>query len=104
MNAELTSVDILPIGWFSNTIGYGVVYNYEKILSQVETSYTMITALIATDVVLQTGQHLRGAMRGGASLEEVKGIRAIAIEVAKAAGVSWKKGVPEVEDLLSGKK
>ncbi|KAJ3762618.1 AhpD-like protein [Lentinula raphanica] len=86
------------MGYFSNTIGYGYTYGFTDILSPLETSYVLVASLIANDTPLQINWHLAGAYRNGASLEEVKAVRRIAIEAASAAGVKWKNDVPEVKE------
>ncbi|TDL20136.1 hypothetical protein BD410DRAFT_791217 [Rickenella mellea] len=87
------------MGWFSNTIGYGLTYSFAGALTPVETSYALVAALITMDTPLQIGWHLDGAMRAGASFEEVKAVRRIAMEVAESVGLSWSEGVPEVKNL-----
>ncbi|KAJ3500009.1 hypothetical protein NLJ89_g9983 [Agrocybe chaxingu] len=56
-------------GCFSRTIGYGLVYSptatQTEILSPLETSYTLVAALIAVDTPQQIVWHLDGARRGG---------------------------------------
>ncbi|KAL4260623.1 Peroxisomal Targeting Signal 1 Protein [Pleurotus pulmonarius] len=84
------------LGWFSKTIGYGLVYGHTSVLTPVETSYVLVASIIAADTPLQINWHLAGARRQGASLQEVKAIRQIAMESAALAGVSWRDGVPEV--------
>ncbi|KAF9501131.1 hypothetical protein BDN71DRAFT_1439387 [Pleurotus eryngii] len=84
------------LGWFSKTIGYGLVYGHTSVLTPVETSYVLVASIIAADTPLQINWHLAGARRQGASLEEVKAIRQIAMESAALVGVSWRDGVPEV--------
>jgi len=86
------------LGWFCNTIAYGFIYGYQSYLSQVESSYTMVAALIAFDTPRQIGWHLSNARRGGATLEELKAVRTIAMEVSEKVGIKWKAGVPEIED------
>ncbi|KAJ3868671.1 AhpD-like protein [Lentinula novae-zelandiae] len=86
------------MGYFSNTIGYGYTYGFTDILSPLETSYVLVASLIASDTPRQINWHLDGARRNGATLEEVKAVRQIAIEAASAAGVKWKDVVPEVKD------
>lgn len=65
-------------------------------LSQVETSYVIVAALIAVDAPRQIVWHLANAQNGGATLEEAKAVREIAMKVSQKAGVKWKSGVPEV--------
>ncbi|KAF9466232.1 AhpD-like protein [Collybia nuda] len=89
------------MGWFSNTIGYGLTYGFTEVLSPLETSYTLVAALIAGDTPRQIGWHLDGARRGGATFEEVQAVRRISMEVASSAGVKWKDDVPEVKDAIS---
>lgn len=88
-------------GWFCNTIGYGFVYGHDSVLSQLETSYTMVASLIASDTPRQITWHMSNARRGGATLEEVRAIRLISMQVSEKAGVKWKAGVPEIQDDTS---
>ncbi|KAF8968314.1 AhpD-like protein [Flammula alnicola] len=89
------------MGWFSRTIGYGLVYGHTDILSPLETSYTLIAALIAGDTPQQIAWHLDGAQREGATLEEVRAVRELSIEVAKFSGIQWRHSIPEVEAAQS---
>lgn len=84
------------VGWFSNTIGYGVVYGGANVLTQPESSFVIATANIAMGTPRQIAWHLKNAMNGGASFEEVQAVRKIAIEVASKSGVSWNEEIPEV--------
>ncbi|KAK7049444.1 hypothetical protein VNI00_006050 [Paramarasmius palmivorus] len=93
------------LGWFSNTIGYGLVYSFPQpttgtLMTPLETSYTLVSALIANDTPRQVNWHLAGARRVGATMEEVKAAREIAMQCAELVGVKWKEGVPEVVDVL----
>jgi hypothetical protein len=59
----------------------------------------MISSLIASDVPRQIGWHLAGARRLGATVEEVRAVRKMAMEVATRGGVQWREEVPDVDDL-----
>ncbi|THG99664.1 hypothetical protein EW145_g7219 [Phellinidium pouzarii] len=84
------------MAWFSKNIAYGHTYNATHVVSQRDTSYAIVAALIAMDTPRQVAWHLANCRRGGASLEEVRAVRRIAMEVAEACGVKWRDGVPEV--------
>jgi alkylhydroperoxidase/carboxymuconolactone decarboxylase family protein YurZ len=56
----------------------------------------MIAALIASDTPRQIDWHLKGALRNGATLAQVRAVRQISIEVAQSAGVRWKSEIPDV--------
>lgn len=86
-------------GWFSFNIGYGYMYGVNEIVSQVETSYAIVSALIAMDTPRQINWHMSNCLRGGATLDEVDAVRAIAMDVAGKCGVTWRDGVPEVKPL-----
>jgi len=86
------------MGWFSNTIAYGSVYGYTDILTRLETSYVLVGTLIAVDTPRQIGWHLDNARRGGASLEQARAVRQIAIEASQSVGVRWRDGVAEVKE------
>jgi len=84
------------LGYFSNTFAYGYTYSFTGVMSQAETSFAMVAALIAVDTPLQIGWHLNGAVRNGASIAEIQAVRKISIEVARAAGVKWKNEIPDI--------
>ncbi|KAF8526665.1 hypothetical protein BU17DRAFT_40406 [Hysterangium stoloniferum] len=52
----------------------GYTNRFCGVLTIVETSFVMIAALIASDTPLQTEWYLRGAMRNGASEQEVRSV------------------------------
>ena len=58
----------------------------------------MVGSLIAMDTPLQINWHLANARRGGASLEQIRAVRQIAIEVSQSAEVKWRNVIPEVKD------
>ena len=58
----------------------------------------MIGALIAVDTPLQIGWHLENARRGGASLEQIRAVREVAICASQSAGVKWRNIIPEVKN------
>ncbi|KAN0115891.1 AhpD-like protein [Russula decolorans] len=84
--------------WFCNAIAYGSVCGYTEILDQLETSYVLVSSLIAVDTPNQIGWHLDNARRGGASLEQIRAVRQIAICASQSAGVRWRNVIPEVKD------
>ncbi|KAI0692332.1 hypothetical protein BC835DRAFT_1277883 [Cytidiella melzeri] len=92
--------DIFPdMGWFSNTVGYGITYGGTDVLAQVEISYLLVAALICMDTPRQVAWHLANAQHGGASLEEARAVRQISIEVAEKSGVRWRHDIPEVNGM-----
>ncbi|OHW96670.1 carboxymuconolactone decarboxylase [Colletotrichum incanum] len=66
---------------------YGYILSNINVLSPVETSYVLIAGLIPQDVNPQLKGHLRGALNGGASVEEVRAVRGIVVEICKASGM-----------------
>ena len=93
---DLPGILTYPAGWFSNTVGYGITFVATDVLSQVEVSYVLVSALISMDTPRQIGWHLANAQHGGASVEEAKAIRQIAMEVAEKSGIKWRDSVPEI--------
>ncbi|CCM04516.1 uncharacterized protein FIBRA_06697 [Fibroporia radiculosa] len=83
------------LGWFCDIVGYGIVYGGTNVLTQVEVSYTIVAALIAVDAPRQVTWHLANAQNGGATLDEARAVREIAMRVAERSGVTWKDAVPE---------
>lgn len=57
------------------------------ILSDKETSFTVLAALIPQDVNPQLKGHLRGAVNLGASVEEVQSVRAVVVGLCERAGM-----------------
>lgn len=90
--------NFLPTAWFSKNIAYGLTYNATHVVSQRDTSYAIVAALIAMDTPRQIAWHLGNCRRGGASGEEVNAVRTIAMNVARSCGVVWVDGVPEVSN------
>jgi alkylhydroperoxidase/carboxymuconolactone decarboxylase family protein YurZ len=84
------------MGYFSKAIGYGFTYSLSSHTTDLEFSYIMLASLIAIDAPLQIKWHLDGALRNGASREQVRAIRSMAIEVAKIAGVLSDNDIPDV--------
>lgn len=94
-NSQLV-VNYLLSGYFSTTFAYGYTYSFSGVMSQAETSFAMVAALITVDTPRQITWHLNGAVRNGASVAEVQAVRKISIEVARAAGVKWKNEIPDI--------
>ncbi|KAJ0285520.1 hypothetical protein Brms1b_003606 [Colletotrichum noveboracense] len=66
---------------------YGYILSNTNVLSPVETSYVLIAGLIPQDVNPQLKGHLRGALNNGATADEVRAVRGIAIEICEASGM-----------------
>ncbi|KAF8141384.1 hypothetical protein EV363DRAFT_1465665 [Boletus edulis] len=91
----LQALNFAP-GYYVTNLAYGYGYAFMGATSPMETSFAMISALIAIDTPRQIGWHLDGAMRNGATREEVRAVRSIAMQIAKAAGVVWKHDIPDL--------
>ncbi|KAK8058711.1 hypothetical protein PG994_009159 [Apiospora phragmitis] len=63
---------------------YGYLLSNTRVLSANETSFVLIAGLIPQDV---TQGHLRGALNNGATVEEVRAVRAIAVAICEAFGM-----------------
>lgn len=83
-------------GYYVTSLAYGYGYAFMGATSPMETSFAMIAALIAVDTPRQIGWHLEGAIRNGATREEVRAVRAIAMQISKAAGIVWKNDIPDL--------
>ncbi|KAF8352226.1 hypothetical protein F5887DRAFT_1057848 [Amanita rubescens] len=77
------------MGYFSKAIGYGYTYGYTGILS-------IVASLTCMDTAQQIAWHLASAQRAGATIEEIRAVREIAMEVGRKAGIEWRNGVPDV--------
>ncbi|PTD12942.1 hypothetical protein HYE67_009706 [Fusarium culmorum] len=66
---------------------YGYVLSNTDVLTPVETSFVLIASLIPQDVNPQLKGHLRGALNGGASEDEVRAVRDVVIKICEASGM-----------------
>ncbi|KAK7967413.1 uncharacterized protein PG986_001690 [Apiospora aurea] len=66
---------------------YGYLLSNTRVLSATETSFVLIAGLIPQDVNPQLKGHLRGALNNGATAEEVRAIRAIAVTICETFGM-----------------
>ncbi|KAK4199921.1 hypothetical protein QBC40DRAFT_77887 [Triangularia verruculosa] len=71
---------------------YGYILSNTNVLSAVDTSYVMMAGLIPQDVNPQLKGHLRGALNGGATVEEVKAVRGIVMDICVASGMQMLDG------------
>lgn len=51
------------------------------------------------DTPRQINWHMTNCQRIGASIDDVRAVRAIGMEVAAKCGVVWRVGVPEVKSV-----
>jgi alkylhydroperoxidase/carboxymuconolactone decarboxylase family protein YurZ len=64
--------------YFMLSLIYGPVNAFFGILGAAQTSFVMISALVAIDSPLQIGWHEKGAVRNGASDEDMQAVKKIA--------------------------
>jgi endoribonuclease Dicer len=84
------------LGYISKTIGYGFIYGFLNYINDVETSYVLLASLVALDAPLQIRWHLDGARRNGATDDQVRAVRSMAIKIAEYAGVLSENEVPDL--------
>lgn len=79
---------------------YGPLLSFTDILSARETSFTIVSSLIPQDVNPQLKGHLRGALNGGATKEELDDLRNLVIDICDWSGnVSWAQGKESIAKL-----
>lgn len=66
---------------------YGYVLSNTSVLSAAETSFVMIAGLIPLDANPQLKGHLKGALNGGATVEQVKAVRNVVVQICMASGM-----------------
>ncbi|KAI0168120.1 AhpD-like protein [Pestalotiopsis sp. NC0098] len=66
---------------------YGHVLSNTRVLSPTETSFVLIAGLIPQDVNPQLKGHLRGALNGGATVEQVRAVREVTMMISHATGM-----------------
>jgi alkylhydroperoxidase/carboxymuconolactone decarboxylase family protein YurZ len=81
---------------FMVTLGYGYVHSFLDVISSKETSFVTISTMIANATPSQLGWHLTRAVHYGATVEEVRAVREIALRIAIKAGVPLKIEVPNI--------
>ncbi|KAH8815614.1 carboxymuconolactone decarboxylase [Xylogone sp. PMI_703] len=67
---------------------YAYILSDISILSESESSFVLIAALIPQDLNAQLKGHLRGALNLGATVEEVRAVRKIVIRICEAYGMT----------------
>ncbi|KUJ20926.1 uncharacterized protein LY89DRAFT_778571 [Mollisia scopiformis] len=72
---------------------YGFILSNTTLLDQAETSYVLIAALIPQDLNPQLKGHLKGALNGGASIDEVRAVREVVIRICESAGMKKLDGM-----------
>ncbi|KAI3607731.1 carboxymuconolactone decarboxylase [Moniliophthora roreri] len=82
------------------TSGYSKAINSLVALDAVMPEELKERQVLSNDTPRQINWHLAGARRIGASLEEVRAAREIAMQCSELVGVRWKEGVPEVMDVV----
>ena len=79
------------------TFAYGYVFT--QVTSIKETLFASLSAIIAnaaTDAARHTEWAFHGAGRNGATVEEMRAVREIAVRIATKVGVPMKHEVPNV--------
>jgi alkylhydroperoxidase/carboxymuconolactone decarboxylase family protein YurZ len=66
---------------------YGYLLSNTRILSAAESSFVLVAGLVPQDVNPQLKGHLKGAINNGATVEEVRAVREIALRICEASGM-----------------
>jgi len=67
---------------------YGYILSNTNVLSAAESSFVLIAGLIPQDVNPQLKGHLKGALNNGATVEEVKAVREVVLQICEASGMT----------------
>ncbi|KAI9724820.1 MAG: hypothetical protein M1812_000096 [Candelaria pacifica] len=67
---------------------YGYLLSNTSVLTAAESSFVLLAGLIPQDVNPQLKGHLKGALNNGATIEEVKAVREVVIQICEASGMS----------------
>lgn len=89
--------------WLEKDIIYGLFLADFSVLSAVETELVILPAIMCQGLEGPTGWHIRGTRRLGVSVEDVEGICAAAITVARWAGrdvTGWETWAGKIEDQV----
>ena len=66
-------------------------------LDEMQTSFVMIASLIPGGHNKQIRGHFQGALNNGATREEIKVVRKIAIRMCQEAGIKWKTAIVDLD-------
>ncbi|KAJ8518239.1 hypothetical protein ONZ45_g4670 [Pleurotus djamor] len=77
-------------------ISFGFVHDCSTVLSPLETSYVLLASSIFNDFPREVCWYYLAAMEHGATVDEVKSIRRMALEVASYTKITLREEVPEV--------
>ncbi|KAJ8516352.1 hypothetical protein ONZ45_g6335 [Pleurotus djamor] len=75
---------------------YGLVLGYSSVVSMLEMSYSLIAASILDDFPREASWFYLAAMQQGATVNDTKAIREMALKVASLTNVTFHEQVPEV--------
>lgn len=79
---------------------YGPLLSFTDILSAKETSLTIVSSLIPQDVNPQLKGHLRGAVNGGATKEELEALKDLVLDICDWSGnVTFAQGKESIPKL-----
>ena len=99
----------LPVAYFAVSHVYGPLMSFFDVLNEMQTSFVQIAALIPGGHNGQLKGHLQGkntfnrsridigALNNGATKEEVRAVRAIAIRMCEEVGVHWKTPIVDLD-------
>jgi len=66
---------------------YGYILSNVSVLNRSETSYVLLAGLIPQDVNPQLKGHLKGALNNGATVDEVRAVRAMILHICELYGM-----------------
>jgi alkylhydroperoxidase/carboxymuconolactone decarboxylase family protein YurZ len=66
---------------------YGYLLSNTRILTAAESSFVLIAGLVPQDVNPQLKGHLKGAINNGATVEEVRAVREVAMRICERSGM-----------------
>ncbi|KAJ8516366.1 hypothetical protein ONZ45_g6320 [Pleurotus djamor] len=78
------------------TVAYGLILGHGSVVSTLETTYILIAASILDEFPRQVSWFYLAAMRHGATIEETKAVREMALKVASLTNTTFRGAVPEV--------
>jgi alkylhydroperoxidase/carboxymuconolactone decarboxylase family protein YurZ len=81
---------------FTISSGCGYVDSFTEVISTKETTFATIATMIANATPSRLEWHLTRAVYHGATVEEVRAVREIALRIALKAGVPLKTEVPNI--------
>ncbi|OQO00722.1 hypothetical protein B0A48_13213 [Cryoendolithus antarcticus] len=85
--------------WVVRDLMYGRIFSYDGILSDLDTGYVIVSALIGIDCHIQLRHHMKGMLYNGATRAELEELYKTMLNLAERLGVKFRSGLREIPSI-----